>query len=127
MAQRHSSPDDALGRIECRDEILQLLYWLAGEGLETEMTSAGMARFMARPEDEIRPALDELVDLGLVDRAAGGDLDRYSLTGTGRREGGRRFVEEFAGVLGQEEHGACSDPDCDCHASPEAIGLCIHR
>jgi hypothetical protein len=118
-------PLDALfDRAKTRDEVLQVLFWLAGEGFESEMTADGVARFTARTPEEVRPALDEAVALGLALRVED-PAPRYMLTEAGRREGGRRFANEFAEVIQREGHGStCSDPDCDCHASPEAASLC---
>lgn len=115
-------------KLQCRDEILQVLFWLAGEGFETEMTQEGIARFVAWPESAVRTALDETVELGLVMPSAGADGVRYELTEAGRREGGRRFAEEFAGTFAHSAHGGlCSDPTCDCHTSSDPAAVCGHH
>lgn len=105
--------DSALDRVKRRDELLQVLFWLEGEGFETELNAEGVARFLTWPEDEIRRGLDELVADGFATAA---DTD-IRLTHDGRQEGGRRFVAEFATLLSRDTHhgGECHDPDCDCH------------
>lgn len=115
------SGEDPTAAIRRRDEILQVMFWMRGEGLADE---AGL--------DDLRVflnAVDESVlagDLGALDRA--GLLEAmpsgaYRLTPSGVREGGRRFADEFAEITAQA-HGACSDPDCDCQTlGPEA---CAH-
>lgn len=116
-----------LSSLQCRDEVLQVLFWLAGEGFEREMTPEGIARFVAWPEDTVRAALDEMLRLGLVAHRAEADGARHELTEAGRREGGRRFAEEFAGTFAHGAHGGlCSDPDCDCHHSPDPAAVCGH-
>lgn len=126
-------PDDGpVARLKYRDEILQVLFWLGGEGFERDMTAEGVARFVALAEDEVRRALDDLVEMGLASLLAGPAVDRYELTAAGRREGGRRFAEEFAPMFARDAHrGTCSDPSCDCHDSPELAAECgrsgLHR
>ncbi len=104
-----------------RDEVLELLYWLEGEGIPGSATLVGMARFLTYSEDEVLKTLDHLVDRGYAvrDDATG----EYRLTAIGHREGGRRFAESFAGLTDQG-HGECSDPDCDCHTDPVAAVEC---
>lgn len=128
MANGRDLLDELFDRAKCRDEVLQVLFWLAGEGFESDMTVSGVARFAARSEDEIRPALESLVELDLAVRIEQEAAPRYALTESGRREGGRRFADEFSELIHREGHGStCSDPDCDCQGSPEAAAACFHE
>ena len=114
--------DDSAGRdIARRDEVLELLYWLEGEGFVGSATLSGIARFLVHPEDDVRCTLTELVRRGdvVVDEAS----DEYRLTDMGRSEAARRFAEEFAPLLSQG-HGECNDPQCDCHTNPAAAADC---
>lgn len=113
---------DPVERLRCRDEVLQVLFWLTGEGFEEDMTPAGIAKFTGLDIDDIRSVLADAVAAGLADAVSGG---RFELSRDGRREGGRRFVEEFADIRARETHGGgCSDPDCDCHTGAEVP--CVH-
>lgn len=103
-----------------RDEVLELLYWLEGEGIPGAATLTAMARFLARPDREVEEVLAQLLARGDIDAA--GDAE-YRLTETGRREAARRFAEEFAGMTGQG-HGECNDPTCDCHTNPAGAADC---
>lgn len=103
-----------------RDEVLELLYWLEGEGIAGASTTAGMARFLARPIDEVGDVVAQLLARGDIE--ASGDSE-YRLTDMGRREAGRRFAEAFAGMTGQG-HGECNDPTCDCHDNPAGAAEC---
>ncbi len=109
------------GDIARRDEILEFLYWVEGEGLQGSGTLSGMVRFLSHPEADVRLTLDGLVGRGdvVVSEATG----EYQLTPVGRQEAARRFAEEFAPLLSQG-HGECSDPNCDCHTNPEAAVEC---
>ncbi len=103
-----------------RDEILQLLVWLRGEGMGELHSAAALARFLAVPEDELLHHLSHMVVGGYVGMRNNG----FELTDFGRAEGSRRFREEFEPLLSQG-HGECNDADCDCHQlGPEH---CQHR
>jgi hypothetical protein len=126
MTMERDPLDRLFDQAKCKDELLEVLFWLAGEGFEDEMTLEGVARFVARPVAEVRPALEAAVALGLVARTADTAVERYALTEAGRREGGRRFAVEFAPYVAREAHGgSCSDPNCDCRTSPEAAAACV--
>lgn len=104
-----------------RDEVLELLYWLEGEGFGGDATVERLVRFLAYPEAQVRRTLDGLVGRGEAVRDA--DSLQYRLTETGRREAARRFTEEFALLLGQG-HGQCNDPGCECHTNPAGAAAC---
>lgn len=107
---------DPAGRgIARRDEMLELLYWLEGEGFRGSATLPAIARFLDQPPDEAQATLSALVERGDVTHDAG----EYRLTETGRREAARRFAEEFSPLLAQG-HGECNDPACACLASGPA-------
>lgn len=107
------SDDGPLDRLKRRDELLQVLFWLEGEGFVNELNVAGVARFLQWPPDDIRRGLAELVEDGF----AVPDGDGLRLSDDGRQEGGRRFLSEFATLLSRDTHhgGECHDPNCDCH------------
>jgi hypothetical protein len=112
--------DERTDPIARRDEVLELLFWLEGEGIPGASTVAGMARFLTRHPGEVQEVLATLQARGDVEPS--GDSE-YRLTETGRREAGRRFAEQFAGMTGQG-HGECNDPTCDCHTNPAGAAEC---
>ena len=115
------SEDRPGGEIADQDELLELLYWLEGEGFAGSATVPGIVRFVAKSETVIVATLARLVARGDVEFH---ELSReYHLTGTGRVEAARRFAAEFAPMLNQG-HGECSDPDCDCHTNPGGAAEC---
>lgn len=101
------------------DEMLELLFWMEGEGLEGSASLAGIARFLASAEADVQATLARLVERGDVVSSDG----HYALTEIGRGEAARRFVEDFSGLTGQA-HGECNDPACDCRASPNGASDC---
>ncbi len=115
MATNHGP----LENLYWRDEILQVLYWLRGEGLGEAASVRDLNVFLDAPEDLVQRHLERLVEEGYatrLERSPG----RYRLTSRGAAEGGRRFADEFAGLTGQA-HGECNDPNCACRTQgPEA-------
>ncbi len=111
-------PMDAAARIAARDEILQVMFWLRGESLAQEVSSAELAKWIGLRAEEIEPLLVEmlgsrLVDRVVVDSGVGEGTLRFRLTASGVQEGQRRFAEEFSGLT-QPHHFEHSDPACDC-------------
>lgn len=113
-----TEPGDAIRR---RDELLQIMYWMRGEGLGEEVSADDVVRFLIdTPRPLLTADLRSLEETGLVEPAGTG---RYRLTEAGTEEAARRFSEAFSDYT-QQGHGGCSDPDCDCHRlGPEA---CVH-
>ena len=107
-------PGDEIAR---RDELLELLYWIEGEGFRGAATFDAITRFLALSPDVVRATLQDLVERR--DVIHDHDRDEYRLSDTGRREGARRFAEEFAPFLNQG-HGECNDPACECHSGAAA-------
>ncbi|MGI9079170.1 MAG: hypothetical protein ACR2G6_17850 [Gemmatimonadaceae bacterium] len=114
--------DDAGLEIARRDEMLELLFWLEGEGLQASANLSGMTRFLAHPETLVRATLSDLLERNYVVELGGASAE-YRLTEVGRREASRWFKDEFSELLSQG-HGECSDPDCDCHDNPGAAAEC---
>ena len=110
-------PADEIAR---RDEVLEMLYWIEGEGFSGASTLEAIARFLTHDAAVVLRTLEHLIEQGDVAQYPDGE---YRLTETGRKEAARRFAEEFAPMLNQG-HGECSDPNCDCHSDPKAAAEC---
>ncbi len=108
----------ALRNLYWREEILQVMFWIEGEGLGTEIDAPTLARYMG---------VDATVGLSHLDRLVGERYlkktgDRYALSPQGRAEGARVFADEFA-ELTNPAHGECG-PECWCHRSIEESEAC---
>lgn len=112
--------DDPGRDIARQDEILELLYWLEGEGFRANATRAGIARFLVHDERLVEESLERLHSRGYVVTDVAGEV---RLTALGRGEAARRFADEFAPLLSQG-HGECNDPTCDCHTNPAGAAEC---
>jgi hydrogenase maturation protease len=114
-------PGAALKR---RDEVLQVLFWLQGEGLGPAVAAADVTRFLG-DDAAVGAALAGLAEDGYVqaEPEAAGSV-RYRLTPAGEAEGRRRFLDEFEPYLARRAHGECGAADCDCHqGGAECRGL----
>ncbi len=111
-----------VGGVYWRDEILQVMYWMAGEGFGQEFTLADLRKFLSAGDDVLEDNLEQMVSTGLLERVGG---ERYALTEQGRREGGRRFADDFEDML-KPGHFECDEPDCDCHDPDSIEGACKH-
>ena len=95
--------------LRLREEILQVLYWLKGEGLGDSATARQVSVLVGFSEDQVSSLFVAMSTDGLLEIK--GEL--VQLTELGSKEGGRRFGQEFADIT-NAAHGACG-PDCeDC-------------
>jgi len=116
-------PDDQPD-LAAEDEVLQVMYWLRGEGLSPDASPADIVRFTGASTEVLMRTLDRLIERGFVRRAPG-DALLFALTPEGAREGGRRFADEFADIT-KPGHGECGDPNCECQVTGQAAD-CRHR
>ena len=110
-----------LDALRVREEVLQAMYWMRGEGFADAPTASELARFLALPAEELLPYLQRFVTDGYLEHAG----DGFRLTELGTETGKRSFADEFAGLTGQA-HGEC-DEDCWCHESPEEAARCLEE
>ncbi len=110
---------DPVSALRCRDDILQAMYWMRGEGFGEEADVGSLVSFLALDESLLREQLDILIEEGYLEESGG----RYRLTELGAKEGGRRFADEFSG-LQSAAHGDCG-PECPtCKGVPR--DACVH-
>jgi len=118
-----SAPENPVLRaLFWRDEILQVMYWLAGENLADDVTANTLSSFLNESADEIAFQLARLARSGDLEARSGG---RYRLTEGGASHGRQAFVDDFTGMMGQA-HGECSD-DCWCHRSNADAAACLRE
>lgn len=100
---RRGSVAGAVDALSRRDEILELLFWMRGQGFAQALTIAGLARFLTCSEAESAEGLAVLLRAGAVRREG----KYYSLTEAGLPEARRRFLDDFRTMLA-EGHGECN-------------------
>lgn len=118
MDDLHPPKSPALREMYWRSEILQVMYWLRGEGLGEVADAVLLERFLG---------VDASVGLGYLDRLCGeGYLERrdggFVLSAAGLEEGKTEFALGFADLT-RPAHGECS-ADCWCHNSVEEAVAC---
>ncbi|MBA2441446.1 MAG: hypothetical protein H0V53_03440 [Rubrobacter sp.] len=110
---------DPVDALRCRDDILQAMFWMRGEGFGEDADTASLTSFLALDESLLREQLDILVEEGYLKESGG----RFRLSGLGAKEGGRRFADEFSG-LQDMAHGECP-PNCP-HCAGVPRDACVH-
>ena len=119
----------SLNALFWRDEILQVMFWLRGEGLAETVTARELEVFLNQQADFLFYYLEQFTGEGYLvrypDPAGMPDNTRYGLSDLGRREGGRRFQDEFADMQ-KSGHGECS-ADCACHQTGDHANCPSHH
>jgi hypothetical protein len=122
VEELHPPKSEALRRMYWRSEILQVMYWLRGEGLGEVVDATLLERFLGVQAEVGVGYLDQLVTDGYLETAGGG----YVLSDRGLEEGKTEFALSFADLT-RPSHGECS-ADCWCHASiDEALACAAER
>ncbi|HEV2092270.1 MAG TPA: hypothetical protein VGR18_03805 [Rubrobacter sp.] len=119
MSENGERAVDPMAALRCRDDVLQAMYWMRGEGFGEETDVRTLRSFLVVDEALLREQVGILVEDGYLDESAG----RYRLSELGVKEGGRRFADEFSG-LQSTAHGDCG-PECPtCKGVPR--DACLH-
>lgn len=113
-----SPKSDALRVLYWRSEILQVMYWLRGEGFGDLVDAGLVQRFLGVDAAVGITYLDQLVTEGYVEREG----DWFRLSPKGREEGGRVFADAFSELM-KPTHGECS-ASCWCHMSADEAVAC---
>ena len=108
----------ALAALYWRSEILQVMFWLRGEGFGDIVDAGLLERFLGVDADVGVTYLDRLVSEDYL--VADGPF--YALSEKGRAEGAAEFASSFAELM-RPTHGEC-DADCWCHQSAEEADAC---
>src|SRR5215203_6208708 len=119
MSENGERAFDLMTALRCRDDILQAMYWMRGEGFGEEADAGKLQSFLVVDEALLREQLKILVEEGNLEESGG----RYRLSALGVKEGGRRFADEFTD-LQHTAHGDCG-PNCPhCQGIPR--DACVH-
>lgn len=114
----HPPKSEALRALYWRSEILQVMFWLRGEGFGDQVDATLLERFLGVDSHIGVQYLDRLLTEGYVEKVG----DRYKLSEAGAREGGLEFAASFEELM-KPSHGECS-ADCWCHNSPDEAEAC---
>ena len=89
----------ALDELFWRDEVLQALFWMRGEGLADATTSADLARFLATEPESIAEVLANMEREGYVERRAGADRRVKTIHTTAKGEALAAEIFRIAGEM----------------------------
>ncbi len=109
----------ALAAMYWRSEILQVMYWLRGEGFGDLVDVPMIEQFLGMHAEVGITYLDQLVEQDYLVREG----DWFALSELGIKEGGEEFAAAFSDLM-RPTHGECSD-DCWCHASTDEAVACV--
>jgi len=119
VAEVRAPKSDALRALYWRSEILQVMFWLRGEGFGDFVDPPLIERFLGVDAAVGISYLDRLVEEGYLHR----DDTFYTLSETGLGEGAIEFALAFDDLM-RPTHGECSD-DCWCHMSADEADACV--
>ena len=119
----------ALRALFWKDEILQILYWMDGEGLGSEVPFVQVLSLLSSNEENLLYHVDKLVKENVLVSNTD-EISRSSmiqLSDDMKREAGRRFSEAFQGYQ-KAGHGECG-PDCEfCYGTDgQKLENCVHN
>lgn len=122
MSEQLSAPKSPrLRAMFWRSEILQVMYWMHGEGLGDLVDPMTIERFLGVDAEHATQYLERLVSEGYLET----DGESYRLSEKGLEEGAAEFEAAFS-ELTRPTHGECS-PDCWCHVSVEEAEACAEE
>lgn len=106
-----------------KDEILQVLYWMKGEGFGKEVTIQQVVPLLSSNQANLEWHMNKLAKDGFLTKQNG----LFQLTEMGNKEAGRRFSDAFSG-LQKAGHGECG-PDCEFCYGTDGVKLenCVHN
>lgn len=112
-----------------REEILQVLYWMDGEGFGSWVSAPQIITFLNTNSANLLYHLEKMVEQGYL-VIQGDSFKEASLVGLsslGKKEAGRQFSEAFQG-LQKAGHGECG-PDCEfCYGTDGSkLDNCVHN
>ncbi|TAI49267.1 ArsR/SmtB family transcription factor [Flagellimonas allohymeniacidonis] len=122
-----SIEDSALRSLFWKEEILQVMYWMHGEGMGSEIGLTQMLSFLNTSRENLEHHLHRVTEAGLLVTLEREGTTVYKLSETGKKEGGRQFAEAFQGMQ-KAGHGECG-PDCEFCYGPDGVKLdnCVHN
>lgn len=111
-----------------KDEILQVLYWMDGEGFGNEVPIGQVLSLLNSNETNLLYHIDKMVEEGVL-VASSLQIDtsaKIKLATDVKKEAGRRFADAFQGYQ-KAGHGECG-PDCEFCYGPDGQKLenCVH-
>ncbi len=118
---------NAVDALFWREEILQVLYWMEGEGLEDAVPFNRLLSLLNTTSDNLLVHLQKNIENGyLKTKGLLTETGSVQLTPAGKKEAGGIFRNAFEGMQ-KGGHGECG-PDCEfCYLEGEKLEDCVHN
>lgn len=128
MSSIDAQGSEALDDLYWRGEVLQVMYWLRGEGLGEEIAPAALAEFLMAEQETVAQQMQRLASDGYLDQTGPHGPLSYRLSPLGVVEGGRSFQDEFADFVHQAHFECgpgcwCKDPKRRGEPCPNGVGV----
>lgn len=112
-----------------KDEILQILYWMDGEGLGSQVPFSQILSLLHTNQANLEYHISKLVTEGVL-TSSDHEISSNSMIGLCsdiKKEAGRRFSDAFQGYQ-KAGHGECG-PDCEfCYGTDgQKLENCVHN
>ena len=112
-----------------KDEILQILYWMNGEGFGNEVPVSQILSLLNTNQANLLYHINNMVEEGVLLSSSTelGTDTKVALATDVKKEAGRRFADAFQGFQ-KAGHGECG-PDCEFCYGPDGQKLenCVHN
>lgn len=119
---------NAVDALFWREEILQVLYWMEGEGLADAVPFKRLLSLLNTDTDKLLFHLQKNTEAGYLasEEEALSENSCVRLTPAGKKEAGGIFRNAFEGMQ-KGGHGECG-PDCEfCYHEGEKLEDCVHN
>ena len=125
---KKNTSKEALNILFWREEILQVLYWMEGEGLAEAVPFSRLMTLLNTDSENLLLHLRKNIDAGFLSLESGelSEDSNIQLTPSGKKEAGGIFRNAFEGMQ-KGGHGECG-PDCEfCYHEGEKLEDCVHN
>jgi hypothetical protein len=126
--KKEHTNQDAVNTLFWREEILQVLYWMEGEGLADAVPFSRLISLLNTTNENLLLHLKKNIEAGYL-KSEDWELSEISsvqLTPMGKKEAGGIFRNAFEGMQ-KGGHGECG-PDCEfCYLEGEKLEDCVHN
>lgn len=124
----HNTNNTAVDALFWREEILQVLYWMEGEGIENAALFNRLLSLLNTTTENLLFHLQKNIEAGYLQTQEEVLTQNSSvkLTPSGKKEAGGIFRNAFEGMQ-KAGHGECG-PDCEfCYQDGEKLDDCVHN
>lgn len=128
ISDNNKNNQHAIDALFWREEILQVLYWMKGEGLADAVPVSRLLSLLNTTPDNLLLHIQKNTAAGYLETEDGvlTENSAVKLTPTGNKEAGAIFRNAFEGMQ-KAGHGECG-PDCEfCYVEGEKLEDCVHN